>query len=144
MRSISLALCLCACTGAPPALEVSLTDARARPNGSDWLVTLEVELDNASGAPIATQTHFASALDGTSLALIAPDGRVIHTQSYVTHQSPYAEDREVLVPMGRSTQRIAFPISIAPPPGARARLIGAIAGRPDLEVRTEDRLLALE
>jgi hypothetical protein len=138
MRAFAL-IFACGCATDPGvALSVTVTGIEGRELEHEWLVTVHTDLENAGPTAIEGHTNFHSALDGTSLVITDASGHPIVRQSYVMHQSPYAEDSPVLVQPGHNREDIVFPISIALPPGARAHLVGSVAGRPDLPIRTSE------
>lgn len=94
----------------PVRLSLQSVSARRMSSG-DVLFECEATLINTTGAPITTLTNFSSVFDGISIVIHNDRGDLIHEQSYLYHQSPYAEDQPVVLPAGPTPKRIVFPIS---------------------------------
>lgn len=109
-------------------VSVFLDDARIERNGANLLVRCRVRWVNHSGAPIEARTNFNSVSDGLSIEIADPRGRVLVSQAYVHHQSPFAEDRALYLPPGITRHEIVFPVSEPLPRRVRVRLVGGLIG----------------
>ena len=139
-RIVALAcLPLIACAppriGAADAGPVSIRLERVeamRTSSGDLDVRCVATLTNTTGHTIHTRTNFASAFDGFSAVVSSEDGAELARQSYLYHQSPYAEDSDVPLSEGTTTKEIVFPIMglAADLRVVRVRLEGGLLGTP--------------
>jgi hypothetical protein len=131
--ALALALALVGCRQEPPAPQpVSLILERASvdpaPHGMN--VRCEAVLANRTGESIAVSTNFGSPFDGISVVISSEDGEEIRRQSYIYHQSPYAENRSIDLTPGETRRVLMFPMD-GPAPGSpwiRVRLEGGLPG----------------
>jgi hypothetical protein len=146
---IALATALAACSREPPPAPVpptaaapstplarapvTLTLDRAAVIRNEHGVRVECDatLTNATAAPLPAATNFGSVFDGLSLVLSSEDNKEIARQAYVYHQSPYARDREIVLPVGATHHPLVFPIDGigAGVRALRVALVGGLPGR---------------
>ncbi|MFH2008632.1 MAG: hypothetical protein ABI333_18740 [bacterium] len=114
----------------PPAVAVRVRQATASWTNGTLVVACDVTLVNNTGRPLRVLTNFQSAYDGFTVIVRHPQGGLVARQSYVYHQSPYAQDRVLPLPPGSTDARIQFPVTLKTKPEGplQVRLEGGLRG----------------
>lgn len=115
--------------GEPQSGGVSLTilDASAKRETQYLDVACTAVLENRTGSSLTVTSSFFSAFDGLSLVVTSDDDRQLASQGYAMHQSPSTfEGRPFVLPPGRTTQEMRFPIFALTnaPESVRLQLVG--------------------
>ena len=142
-HALFVCVALAACDPAAPTSAVSSADVPARRvtlavanvsverSPQHALFRCDATLSNDTGAPLDVLSNFSSAFDGLTL-VVSSGGREIVRRAYVHHQSPYAEDQVIVLPVGRTTKSIVFPIErealTAPSQELSVQLVGGLRG----------------
>jgi hypothetical protein len=114
---------------APPvAVRIDRAEAQWQSDGQ-LLIRCQATLTNNTGSEISTHSTFATAFDGLQLVGLAADGKPVLRQPYVFHQSPHADAAAHPLPLGETSQTLAFPVHLeAAPPALQVRLEGELPG----------------
>ncbi|MBX3247504.1 MAG: hypothetical protein KF901_10010 [Myxococcales bacterium] len=133
MLALSLVVVMAAPSAASPRLALHLDAVRLDASAdAGQLVVADARWVNRTGGHLEAVTNFSGVFDGLALVILDESGRELRRIHYTHHQSPYAEDRRVLLPPGTTRRSIGFPIFDPNLPSGRylVRLEGELAGHP--------------
>ena len=92
----------------------------------------DVRWVNGTGKPLVGSTCCSGAFDGLSLVAIDREGKEVVRQSYLAHQSPFAQALPVTLPTGETRETLTFPIDgVAFGSMSRFRIEGGLIGNED-------------
>jgi hypothetical protein len=93
------------------------------------LLQCEVRLDNEIDSDLVVRSNFNSAFDGLELVVTNVEGKTLAQQSYIAHQSPFAESRDFRLKKGVTTATIRCPIQDFPANVVvKVRVVGTLPG----------------